>query len=48
VIRLVAIDRTGTLASTRILTKLGFTQVGWAEDDDVGTVWDWHLIDVTT
>jgi RimJ/RimL family protein N-acetyltransferase len=30
-------------ASTRILTKLGFTQVGWAEDDEVGPVWDWHL-----
>lgn len=30
-------------ASTRILTRLGFTQTGLAHDDDAGTVWRWDL-----
>lgn len=30
-------------ASTRILSRLGFTQNGNAEDPDAGTVWAWFL-----
>lgn len=30
-------------ASTRILKKLGFRQVGTAQDDEVGEVWEWQL-----
>ena len=30
-------------ASTRILTRLGFTQTGLAHDDEAGTVWRWEL-----
>jgi len=29
-------------ASTAILTKLGFRQVGIAQDPDAGTVWEWR------
>ncbi len=31
-------------ASTRVLTKCGFTQVRDALDDEVGKVWEWELI----
>ncbi len=31
-------------ASTRILTRLGFTQTGQAVDDDAGPVWRWEIV----
>lgn len=35
-------------ASTHILTKLGFRQVGTDQDDEVVKVWEWHLIESLT
>ena len=32
-------------ASTSVLKKLGFQLVGTAEDEEVGLVWDWRLLD---
>lgn len=32
-------------ASTKVLRKCGFTQVREAFDDEVGTVWEWELLD---
>ncbi|HUK00786.1 MAG TPA: GNAT family N-acetyltransferase [Steroidobacteraceae bacterium] len=29
-------------ASTRILERLGFKQIGWAQDADAGAVWEWR------
>jgi len=44
-VRLIAHTLRETNASTRILTRLGLVQQGTAEDDEVGTVWRWHLPD---
>lgn len=32
-------------ASTKVLRKCGFTQVREAVDEEVGTVWEWELLD---
>ena len=32
-------------ASTSVLKKLGFQLVGTAEDEEVGLVWDWRLLE---
>jgi ribosomal-protein-alanine N-acetyltransferase len=43
-VRIIAQTLPETNASTRVLTKCGFTHVRDAEDAEVGTVWEWELM----
>ncbi len=43
-VRIIAQTLPEANASTRVLTKCGFTQVRDAMDDEVGKVWEWELL----
>lgn len=43
-VRIIAQSLPEANASTRVLTKCGFTQVRDAMDDEVGKVWEWELL----
>lgn len=43
-VRIIARTLPEANASTRVLTKCGFTQVRDAMDDEVGKVWEWELL----